>query len=373
MKLKTLLISSLALLFAACTKDSAEITCSGVNGYQSEAISVSEEPVTLTATGEGDTQTLTLTVKMTAKDRISGISQLSPENIKLDDDFRVVLSTDGGPILRFDSDSSKTAFIELLKADKGKQAEIKFSQSFTKDVAQKILKDTEHFRVENLNVDLTNITLSGSVGKYPVCMTINVKSSGELTGAYYYTRQGPGALLYFKSNSGWSSTLTIPEFDINANNTGTFVGKFENDVFSGQFTTRGKTYIYSLKPDPSVTPLDLSGVPFDSFELPRATSSSSESSSYDTDYSSSYDTSGSSGSVDFDELLDSYERCIDKAISMMKKAENDDPTFMAEYQKYVSEMLEFSEKLQNAKGDLSASQLQRLNKLVMKAAKASQQ
>lgn len=373
MKLKTFLISSLVLLFAACTKDSAQITCTGVDGYQEDAVNVSEDPVTLAATGEGDVQTLTMTVKITAKEHISGITLLSAENIKLDDEFCVELNTEGGPKLKFDSDSSKTAFIQLLKAGKGTEADIKFSAKFTKDEVQKILKNTKHFQVRHMNVDLTNITLSGGVGPYPVCMTLNVSHSGELTGAYYYGSQGPGALLYIKSKNSWASTLTIPEFNINAENTGTFEGKFENDVFCGKFTTNGKTYVYSLKPDSSVTPADLSGVPFDSFELPQASSDSSDSSRDYSDFSSLDETSSSTGSVDVDELLDSYERCINKAISVMKKANKNDPTMLADYQQYVSEMVDFSEKLQNIKDDFTASQIQRFNKLVKKAANISQQ
>lgn len=89
MKLKTLLLSSLVLLLAACSKDSAQLTCASVDGYQSEAITVSEEPFTLEQSGDGETRTLSITVKMTANEHISGITELDPNNITLDDKFGV--------------------------------------------------------------------------------------------------------------------------------------------------------------------------------------------------------------------------------------------------------------------------------------------
>ena len=164
--------------------------------------------------------------------------------------------------------------------------------------------------------------------------------------------------------------MTIPEFDINGNNTGSFEGTFKDDVFSGKFTTRGNTYMYSLRPDASGVPIDLSAVPFDSFELPQTASGSSDSDGID-----SYDSeaSSSTGSADIDDLLDSYERCIDKCITIMRKAKNNDPTALTDYAEYVSEMQDYAEKLENVKGDFSSAQLQRFTRLMTKAARAAQQ
>ena len=118
--LKALLFSSLVLLLAACNKDSAQLTCTNVSGYQSDAITVSEEPFTLEQSGEGETRTLSITVKMTANEHISGITELDPSNITLDDDFCVKIVSDGiEQKLKLDSDSAKTAFVSLLKAKKG--------------------------------------------------------------------------------------------------------------------------------------------------------------------------------------------------------------------------------------------------------------
>lgn len=371
MKLSTLLFSSLILLMAACSKDSAQLTCEAVNGYQSDAITVSEEPFTLEQSGEGETRTLSITVKMTANEHISGITELDPSNITLDDDFCVKIVSDGiEQKLKLDSDSAKTAFVNLLKAKKGTEANIKFSAKVAKDDAKKTLNNAKQFSIEDLNVDLKNITLSGNIGKYPVCMTINVEHEGKITGAYYYKRMGPGALLYFKSDYSLTSPMTIPEFDINGNNTGSFEGTFKDDVFSGKFTTRGNTYMYSLRPDASGVPIDLSAVPFDSFELPQTASGSSDSDGID-----SYDSeaSSSTGSADIDDLLDSYERCIDKCITIMRKAKNNDPTALTDYAEYVSEMQDYANKLENVKGDFSSAQLQRFTRLMTKAARAAQQ
>ncbi len=370
MKIKTLLFSSLMLLLAACSKDSVQVTCLNVDGYQSKAVKVTEDPITLEVSGEGDVQTLTMTVPMTANEHISGITDLSDENIKLDDDFCVQLSASGSTKLKLDSDSSKTAFINLLKGKKGAEANIKFSAKVAKDKLKEILKDLDHFTVRDLNVDLTNITLSGNIGTYPVCMTLNVASNGVITGAYYYAKKGPGAYLYLKSTSNWASTSTIPEFNDRAENTGVFEGKFENDIFNGKFTTNGNTYVYSLKTDKTLSPIDLSTVPFDSFEMPvQSSSSSAYESDSSSDESSSFDDGDfEEGSVDIDELLDTYERLIDKGHSMMKKIENNDPTAIVEYQQYVAELMDYADKFRKIKGNFSESQLKRFNRLLTKAA-----
>lgn len=79
----------------------------------------------------------------------------------------------------------------------------------------------------------------------------------------------------------------------------------------------------------------------------------------------------SSKSENWDSVLDSYERYVDKYIALMKKAQSGDASAVAEYTSLMEEAQEYGDKLQNAKGSLSASQIaryQRINNKMLKAA-----
>ena len=94
--------------------------------------------------------------------------------------------------------------------------------------------------------------------------------------------------------------------------------------------------------------------------------------SSDDSYDDSYIGSGIESS-DWDGLLDSFEQYVDDYISLLKKAKNGDVSALAEYASVLEDANELSDKLQNAKSEMSASQLSRYNKITMKMAKAVQE
>lgn len=79
-----------------------------------------------------------------------------------------------------------------------------------------------------------------------------------------------------------------------------------------------------------------------------------------------------SGSQDWDALLNSYEQYVDKSISYMKKAEKGDMSALDEYPALMEKAQEFSEKMENAQGDMSASQWRRYMKITKKMTKAAE-
>lgn len=83
--------------------------------------------------------------------------------------------------------------------------------------------------------------------------------------------------------------------------------------------------------------------------------------------------SNDSPSVDFDELLDSYEKYVDKYISLMRKAKNGDASAMSEYPDLLEEANELSSKIKNVQGELTSSQLSRYTKISNKMLKAAQE
>lgn len=92
----------------------------------------------------------------------------------------------------------------------------------------------------------------------------------------------------------------------------------------------------------------------------------------DNDETSDDDSSFDETSEDnnLDELLDKYEEYYDTYISLMKKAKNGDMSAVVEYDKYLKKSQELSKKIEQAKGDLTTSQLARFQKIQMKLMKA---
>ena len=87
-----------------------------------------------------------------------------------------------------------------------------------------------------------------------------------------------------------------------------------------------------------------------------------------TDDDSSFDETSEDNNLD--ELLDKYEEYYDTYISLMKKAKNGDMSAVVEYGKYIKKSQELSKKIEQAKGDLTTSQLARFQKIQMKLMKA---
>lgn len=193
------------------------------------------------------------------------------------------------------------------------------------------------------------VDLRGTVDIYPVTMHLEISGS-QVKGSYYYDKKGPDAQLNLVGTSE-NDILDINETDADGTPTGHFKGKFSNGMFTGQFiTNKGKKMPFKLSEG------DAEDISFD-------------------DDSSSYDDSdtSSSGSEDWDALLASYESYVDKYISYVKKAAKGDMTALAEYPSLMEKAQEFSEKLEKAKGDMSASQWARYNKITMKMMKAAQE
>lgn len=202
--------------------------------------------------------------------------------------------------------------------------------------------------------------LSGKIGPYAIQMTLNVEADGEVTGAYYYKKKGPGALLYVKGTK-LGNRITLAEFTKDGEQTGSYRGTYSEGVYKGQFSTNSGEYTFLLTEDETMETLDLSAMNFDSF----AAAFSDEYTEGDED------TYQSAGSEDWDELLQSYEQYVNKYIVYMKKAAKGDVTALAEYPGLMKKAQEFAEKLDAARGEMSASQLARYTKINMKMLKAA--
>lgn len=81
--------------------------------------------------------------------------------------------------------------------------------------------------------------------------------------------------------------------------------------------------------------------------------------------------SSSSSSEDWDALLDSYDDYVTKYITYMKKAANGDMSALSEYPSLMQKAQEFSERMSNAQGEMTAKQWARYMKITNKMSQAA--
>jgi hypothetical protein len=107
-------------------------------------------------------------------------------------------------------------------------------------------------------------------------------------------------------------------------------------------------------------------------EEEKKSSSSSSSSNYsDNEDNKKERYSSSTGTENWDKVLDSYENYIDQYIKLLKKAENEDMDAMSEYAEMMEKATDLTEKLENADDELTTSQMSRFVKLQTKLATAA--
>lgn len=245
----------------------------------------------------------------------------------------------------------------------------------TSSISFKVPEKAEKFRMRSIfkcdgaesaeaSSDDNHLKLSGTIGSYPVNMVLNIDGAGDVTGAYYYQKKGPGNLLALKGSRADNGEISLAEFDNNGACTGFFVGKVNNGVFSGVMTvnSNGKQLSYNLKSDETIAIPDLGKINFGHLEFDAE-------SNYDTDV----EFSEGDGDSDIDEFLDAYERYFDKYISLLKKANAGDPTALAEYAGMYQELINMQKKLEGKKSQMTMEQIQRLNKISAKLMKAAQE
>ena len=100
---------------------------------------------------------------------------------------------------------------------------------------------------------------------------------------------------------------------------------------------------------------------------------SSDDSSDDSSDAEKSISSSSTSSADWDSMLDSYEQYVNKYIALLKKAAEGDMTALAEYPALMEKAQECSKKMENAQGDMSASQWARYMKITTKMTTTAQE
>jgi len=239
------------------------------------------------------------------------------------------------------------------------------------------------FEVHGMKEEERTLNLDGNIGPYPIMMTIHIAPNGDVTGAYFYKKH-PGNYLYVKGEKS-DETLNLFEFVKDGTQSGEYEGKLVNDIYRGEFKTKSGEFDVLLKPTTEYETIDFSDIDFDSFYGTYMSYNDEEEEDaddydggYDSDYESDYDSddndyssSSSSGSTDWDDLLDSYECLVDKSISCAERMKAGDMSAAAEFAELSSDAQELGQKLGNAQGQMSSSQMSRYKKLLNKLSAAA--
>lgn len=80
----------------------------------------------------------------------------------------------------------------------------------------------------------------------------------------------------------------------------------------------------------------------------------------------------SSGSEDWDAMLDEYEKYVDKYIALLKKAKQGDMNALTEYVGMMEQAEELGEKMEDAQGEMSPAQWSRYLNILQKMTNAAQ-
>lgn len=225
------------------------------------------------------------------------------------------------------------------------------------------IKKSSKFKVSSLlkahEPSLDGIySMKGTIGNLPVVAQFEIKGN-TAGGTYYYSKYGPNHVLFIEGLFD-KGKLSFEETDDEGNMTSQWDGSFDGNVYTGKFVNlnNGKEFIFTLKKtDESYKGRTERRRPVTSFN------GSSNSNEYNTP----------SGPEDWDAVLDSYERYVNKYVSYVKRAANGDATALVEYPSLMNQAQEFGNKLENAKGELSVSQLARWERINAKYLEAMQE
>ena len=234
--------------------------------------------------------------------------------------------------------------------------------------------------VELKPVDQT-AQLSGHVGRGGVHMTLTIK--GDLVeGEYSYDKYNSPLKLQGKLEE--DGHMELHEVNASGRPTGHFDGYYGKDYgYIGEFVNfQGTRSPFNLTIDDVTDNAGdgegrgfLAPLPSNSPAADGGDYSSDAGGDYETeDYDSDNDMGFSEGAGDssIDELLDSYESYVDDYIKFLKRAANGDMSAAVEYARLYQDALEYQEKLENVQGEMSAAQLNRMNRINNKLIEAAQ-
>lgn len=211
---------------------------------------------------------------------------------------------------------------------------------------------------EEIVAPKTDLKYTGKINnKYPVHVIIGANRS---TGAYYYDKSGVDNYLRLRINRFDEETgeFSADEFNEKGERTGSFEGRITPQGIEGEATIliSGKTMPFA----------------FAAYEGEDAFPSTDWDLSTLSEYEGPTASGDSASSGDIDAWLDKYERVLNQEIALAKRMRNGDTAAAAELASLSGDLNELAGDLDKCKSEMSQAQLNRLNKLLQKAASAMQ-
>lgn len=377
-KIQISLIAIFAVLLASCSVKPKQITPDAVkfeDGGLADLVELVNEPCELSyevTEGEIETQTFVLKAKLKLKEEVPYLKDYELKDIDLTDKvLKVALKDESGKDvkhLRLNKKYYNKLKKFLREGKKGEVVDVVFSARFRNpEKAPEWFKQAVKFAPEGAG-DVFPIVynLDGSIGKYPIGMTLIEYSDGVVQGAYYYKKFGSGNLLFVKGvRSG--DRVILDEYTDSGNNSGYFNGKLNKEKFVGEFDALnfGTHYTYEIPTSQDMETLNFEGINFDRLEKGWGVLEIAPGFAEDVDIIDIDMDGGNSG-----EWLDKFEQYVDDYISLLRKANNDDPTAIADVANMLQDIYDLQGELENIEASMSAADMARLAAINLKLANA---
>lgn len=336
------------------------------DGGLAKLIEVVDEPCQLSYVKKDDRQYIMLKVKLRLTKESAGLQKVDPRDI----DFTSLLSV--ATVNLVDENSIKLQELsvkpeDLLKLKKLLQKNVGDEETITFEGEFYDSKESSEW-FEQADGFVPSVTGDVSGAEEETAESFGLNLTGKFGGAddavltydetaddgvIEFTINGVKNVRKVKMGSYNKNThvLILREYFVSGKYVGDFDGIWKDGVYKGVFTnTKGGSVNFTL----------------------QGTGNTEFSGTGNSSYVGNAESAGS-GSEDMDALLASYEEYVDKYISYLKKAKNGDMTALVEYPSLMQKAEEFCEKLEKVKGDMSSSQLERLNKISRKMMKAMQE
>lgn len=370
-KISSLLFVLFALCLASCSIEPKQISPTSVTfeeGDLADLVELVNAPCELSyeeTDAEIPMQKFVLKAKLKLKEETPYLKDFKSEEIKFSyDNLGVILNDEAGKEVQDLklAKESEEALKKLLKGKKGEMADVMFVATFhNSEEAPKWFEQVASFAAKDAGQVYPIVyNMDGSIGKYPIRMTLKEDANGDVYGAYYYKKMGSGNYLYLKGvRSG--NHVVIDEYTASGNNSGYFSAKLNKKRFVGEFDALnfGTHYVFDIPVDASHETLDLSGIDFDNLETGWGT----------IEVAPTYAVSDEGN---YDALLDKYEEYVDDYISYINNLADSDPSALADAARLMEDAQELQEELEKARGVMSASDLRRLERINNKMLVAAQ-
>lgn len=221
-----------------------------------------------------------------------------------------------------------------------------------------------------VDCDLFENETQGFIGDREIRMTLH--NGKEIKGEVYYVDEGPTKKYkltqeYWRDFDGQNLVMSLSDMAMRSK--GVFRGTIDSESYTGIFTYNKEEYDFAVG-----RRILQEAEQKNTIEEIQESVSTNEQPIVQTAVQQE-NISSVSSETDWDTILDEYEQYVDKYISFLKKVSNGDYSAMVEYAEYMEKAMSVSDKLANAKDEMTSAQIARymkiLNKMTTEAAKLS--